>query len=117
MVAANARPYRSPFPDNFAGFWVVGGEQQKSLAKPFIPLQAFVWALYRLRETGVSDKAIVEADEFRLFLLAPEDVKILLSEATRAGYISFRAMGDIYDLSFRYASLQEVVDEFTAQVL
>ena len=55
-------------------FGLLEGEQQKSMLRPFVPLPAFLWVLYRLRDAGITDKAIVEAEEFRLFLLAPEDV-------------------------------------------
>jgi hypothetical protein len=97
-------------------FGLLEGELQKYLVKPFIPVSAFVWVLYRLKDVETTDKAIIEAEEFQLFMLAPEDVKLLLSEASQAGYISFRVMGDVYDLSFRYTSLHEVVNGFATQV-
>ena len=59
----------------------------------------------------------VENPQFtELFLMDQRNVYLLLDEATRAGYITFQRAGDVYDLTFHYDNLTEVVDELTRQV-
>lgn len=92
------------------------GRTHKSFIKPYVPLSAFLWVLYRLKEKNLSPKAIVEAEEFKLFYLDQSTVIILMSEASNAGYISFQYVGDIFDIKFHVDTLTEVVDGFTSQV-
>jgi hypothetical protein len=97
-------------------FGLLEGSKHKSFTKPYVPLGAFLWALYRLRDQGLSTKAIIESDEFKLFFMSQNDVVFLLNEATSSGYLSFRSAGDIYDLSFNDGTLAEVMDGLTSQV-
>jgi hypothetical protein len=97
-------------------FGLLEGSKHKSFTKPYVPLSAFLWMLYRLRDQGLSSKAIIESDEFKLFFMSQNDVVYLLNEATNSGYLSFRSAGDIYDLSFNDGTLAEVMDGLTSQV-
>jgi hypothetical protein len=97
-------------------FGLVEGHQRKSFRKLYVPREAFVYALYDQRERRtaeermVTPKALIAARDWRLFLLREEDVIFLLDDAAQGGFVHFRRAGDIYDLRFVYASLQEVVD-------
>jgi hypothetical protein len=97
-------------------FGLLEGKQRKVFARLYMPLSAFVYVLYHLRDEEQSTKAIVTSDDFKLFLMDRRDVYLLLDEATRAGYVTFQQAGDIYDLTFHYPNLTEVVDELVGQV-
>jgi len=97
-------------------FGLLEGTQRKVLTRLYIPLSAFVYALYRINGEGHPTKAMVTSDDFKLFLMDQWDVYLLLDEATRAGYVTFQRAGDVYDLTFHYRDLTEVVDELARQV-
>ena len=97
-------------------FGLLEGTQRKVLTRLYVPLPAFVYVLYRLNGEGQPTKAIVTSDDFKLFLMDQRDVYLLLDEATRAGYVTFQRAGNVYDLTFHYRDLSEVVDELTRQV-
>jgi hypothetical protein len=97
-------------------FGLLKGTQRKRFAHFYVPLATFVYVLYRLKEEGLNDRAILESADFRLFLLNERDVSLLLEEATQAGYITFQRAGAIYDLTFHYHSLAEVVHELIDQI-
>lgn len=93
-------------------FGLLEGKQRKIFTRFYTPLLTFVYALYRLKDEGQPIKTIVTADDFKLFLLDQREVYLLFDEATHAGYVTFQRAGDIYNLTFHYANLAEVVDEF-----
>ena len=97
-------------------FGLLEGTQRKVFTRLYVPLPAFVYVLYRLKEEGQLTKAIVISDDFRLFLMDQRDVYLLLDEATRAGCITFQRAGDVYDLTFHYLNLTGVANELTRQV-
>ena len=97
-------------------FGLLEGRQRKTFARVYVPLPAFVYVLYRLKEDGQTTRGIVESDHFRLFLMDQRDVYLLLDEATHAGYVTFQRAGSVYDLSFRRDSLDEVIDGFVTQI-
>lgn len=97
-------------------FGLLEGRQRKVLIRLYVPLPTFVYILYRLKDEKQPTKAIVTSDDFKLFLMDQRDVYLLLDEATRAGYVTFQRAGDVYDLTFHYPNLTEVVDELVRQV-
>ena len=97
-------------------FGLLEGKKNKSFARLYLPIATFVYVLYRLKDEGLNNKAIVTTPDFKLFLLEQRDVFLLLEEATRAGYITFQQAGDIYSLAFQYQDLNEVIDELTRKI-
>lgn len=97
-------------------FGLLEGVRHKSFARLYLPLATFVYILYRLKDQGLNSKAIITSPDFKLFLLGQRDVFLLLEEATHAGYITFQQAGDIYNLTFHYQDLNEVIDELTSQI-
>ncbi len=97
-------------------FGLLEGKQRKVFARLYTPLSTFIYVLYRLKDEGQPAKAIITSEDFKLFLMDQRDVYLLLDEATRAGYITFQQAGDIYDLTFHYRNLTEVVDGLAGQV-
>ena len=97
-------------------FGLLEGTQRKIFTRPYVPLSTFVYVLYRIKEEGRPTKAIVTSNDFKLLLMDQRNVYLLLDEATRAGYVTFQRAGDVYDLTFHYRDLTEVVDELRRQV-
>lgn len=97
-------------------FGLLEGKQRKRFSRMYVPLPAFLYVLYRLKDEELPPKAIVGSTDFRLFLMDDQDISVLLGEAAREGYVDYQRAGDIVDLSFNYGSLSEVVDELTSEV-
>ena len=97
-------------------FGLLEGTQRKTFARLYVPLPAFVYVLYRLRDQGlVAAPAIVEADAWRLFLLEREDVIELLEESTAEGHCVFKHQGDVMDLEWAYPNLEACVEALTGK--
>ena len=87
------------------------GTQRKQFIHVYVPLPAFVYVLYRLAGDGmVTAREIIDALDWRLFLLEPDNVIDLLEEATTAGHCIFKRRGDILSLDFTYPSLEACVE-------
>lgn len=90
-------------------FGLVTGTKQKEFHKLYVPREAFVYALYHQKDRGIQGKALIQATDWRLFLLSEREVIFLLEDAANGGFVHFRRAGDIYDLRFVYNNLHEVV--------
>ncbi len=98
-------------------FGLLTGAQNKQFSRLFVPLPAFVYALYRLAEDGVGTaQGVLAHEDWRLFLLESGDVQALLVEASAAGYCTFKVQGDVYSLDLRFASLEACVESLTREV-
>lgn len=58
-------------------FGLLEGAQRKIFTRLYVPLPSFVYVLYRLKDKGRSNKAIVTSDDFKLFLMDQRDVYLL----------------------------------------
>lgn len=92
------------------------GAKRKTFHRVHVPLPAFLWVLYRLKEPQLPTRAVIQAESFRIFFLDRKDVERLLHEADSEGFVRFRSAGDIVDLTYQFESLAEVMDGFTPQV-
>lgn len=95
-------------------FGLLEGTQRKQFIHVYVPLPAFVYVLYRLAGDGMATaREVINALDWRLFLLEPDDVIGLLEEATTAGHCTFKRRGDILSLDFTYPSLEACVEALT----
>jgi hypothetical protein len=97
-------------------FGLLIGTNQKRITQVYVPLPAFLYTLYDLYEQGLSMKSIIDSSAFHLLLIDRDDLMLLLADATRAGYITFRHAGTIYDLTFHYPSIDEVLRHVAREV-
>jgi hypothetical protein len=98
-------------------FGLLTGSQSKQFTRLYVPLPAFVYAVYRLADSGVcTAQELLAHPDWRLFLLEPADVEHLLMEASVAGYCTYKARGDVYILDLRYPSLEACVETLTREV-
>jgi len=95
-------------------FGLLVGTQRKQFARLYVPLAAFVYVLYSLREEGITTPTdVMAAQDWRIFLLDEEDVLTLLDEASAATHCTFKHQVDIYALDFSYPSLAACVKALT----
>ena len=98
-------------------FGLLEGAQRKQFSHLYVPLPAFVYVLYRLAGDGLTTpREILEAEEWRLFLLESADVMTLLDEATKAAHCDFKHRGDVHTIDLHYPSLEVCVEVLTGQV-
>jgi hypothetical protein len=98
-------------------FGLLEGTQRKQFARLYIPIEAFVYALYRQRDRGaVTAPEVVESDDWRLFLLDRNDVLALLTEASSAGHVVFKHQADVMDLAWTYPTLEACVEALVGKV-
>ena len=96
-------------------FGLLAGKVHKQFTPLYVPLPAFVYGLYRMVQEGdTTPQAIIQARDWRLFLLEEQEVIALLDEASAAGHCTFKHQGDIYTLDLAYASLEACVAALTA---
>ena len=94
-------------------FGLVKGVQTKEFYNFYVPREAFVYALYHQKDRGLHNTQLIEARDWRLFLMTEREVIFMLEDAARGGFVHFRRAGDIFDLRFVYENLSEVVDAIT----
>jgi len=98
-------------------FGLLEGTQHKQFVHLYVPLPAFVYVLYQLAGDGLTTpREILEAKEWRLFLLESADVMTLLDEATKAAHCVFKHRGDVHTIDLHYPSLEACVEVLTGQV-
>jgi hypothetical protein len=94
-------------------FGLLEGKVIKYFKTVFVPIEFFVYVVYFLSEQGISTKAILSSDDFKLFFLSEEDVLRLMTEASRTPYLDFTSAGDIYNLRLTRENLADYVNELT----
>jgi len=98
-------------------FGLLQGTQRKQFARPYVPLPAFVYVLYRLAgDSVIAPHQVLKARDWKLFYLEPADLIVLLDEATTAGHCTFKHQGEVYTLALRYPSLEACVEALVAKV-
>jgi len=91
-------------------FGILEGKNQKSIHRPTVEEDLFLYVVTYLRDCGKSPKAILISDDFKLFLLSQEEVEFRLLEAQRKGRIHFRRAGHIVSLELPWRSILEYIE-------
>lgn len=103
----------SSYLSHIRDFGLVKGVRTKEFYNFYVPREAFVYALYHQKDRGLHNTQLIEARDWRLFLMTEREVIFMLEDAARGGFVHFRRAGDIFDLRFVYEDLIEVVDAIT----
>ena len=90
-------------------FGLLSGRRRKVFASPELPLEAFLYVMYRLRRHASGHSLLMHRD-WRLFLLRPNDVEELTAAAARRGLLSYQAVGRTASLGFPYPDLEVLLD-------
>ena len=88
-------------------FGLLSGAAKKHLAPAFLPLEAFAYIAFYLRERQPSGDKLLKDEEWKLFLLSVQQVERLFLEAHQAGLLEYHAAGSVIRIDFPARSLEE----------
>jgi hypothetical protein len=88
-------------------FGVLQGAVHKRIAPAYIPVAAFAYVLFYLKQHQPSGAMLVEHPDWRLFFLPRDGVERFIFEAHQQGLLEYHAAGSVTRLSFPVPSLEE----------
>jgi len=90
-------------------FGILQGANVKTIAPRHCPLEAFAMIAFCLHELGASGRALLDHNDWRLFLFNTHDVERALLECHQKGWLGYQAAGDICRIDFPSISFKEHV--------
>ena len=90
-------------------FGLLQGNVTKTIAPPFIPLDAFVYIAFIIHQDIGSGDMLIQNSEWKLFLLNTEDVERLFIKAHQEGLLEYYAAGDVIRIEFPEDNILEYV--------
>jgi hypothetical protein len=88
-------------------FGVLQGTAHKRIAPAYVPVVAFAYVLFYLKQHQPSGAKLVEHPAWRLFFLPREGVERFMFEAHQRGLLEYHAAGSVTRLSFPVTTLEE----------
>jgi len=96
---------------NFFTFLRHSGIMEKApgfgIRKPLVRVEPFTFFVYGLLDEKVSGLEVVKSPLWERYFMSEDDVEHALSSAQECGWIEYRRMGSIVELSARFRSLEE----------
>jgi hypothetical protein len=80
------------------------------IRKPVVRVEPFTFFLYGLMDGGISGLEVVNHALWKRYFMNEEDVEHALSLAQERGWIEYRRLGSIVELTTRFRSLEEWLD-------
>ncbi|MCI0490098.1 MAG: DUF1819 family protein [Blastocatellia bacterium] len=88
-------------------FGVLRGATNKQLGPMFLPVEAFAYVAFNLRQNQPSGERLIDHSEWRLFFLSRESVEHFFMEAHQRRLLEYHAAGSIIRISFPAESVEE----------
>jgi hypothetical protein len=88
-------------------FGVLQGAVKKRIAPAYMPVSAFAYIAFYLKQHQPSGAKLLEHPDWKLFFLGRELVERLLFEANQHGLLEYHAAGTVTRLTFPKATLEE----------
>jgi hypothetical protein len=88
-------------------FGVLQGAVKKRIAPSYLPVEAFAFLMFFLKQHHSSGAKLVELPDWKLFFLPREGVERFLFEAHQHGLLEYHAAGTVTRLTFPADSLEE----------
>jgi hypothetical protein len=88
-------------------FGVLAGAAKKRLAQAYLPIEAFAYITFYLKQRQPSGTKFLDLLDWKLFFLPPEGVERLLVEAHQRGLLEYHAAGSVTRLTFPSNSLED----------
>jgi hypothetical protein len=88
-------------------FGVLQGAAKKRIAPAYLPVTAFAYVLFYVKQHQPSGAKLVEHPDWRLFFLPREGVERFMFEAHQRGLLEYHAAGSVTRLSFPVTTLEE----------
>lgn len=79
----------------------------EEIRKPVVRVEPFTFFLYGLIDKGVSGLEVVNSLLWKRYFMSEEDVEQALSSAQERGWIEYRRLGSIVELTTRFPSLED----------
>jgi hypothetical protein len=80
------------------------------IRKPVVRVEPFTFFLYGLMDGGISGLEVVNHALWKRYFMNEEDVEKCLSAAQERGWVEYRRLGSIVELTTRFRSLEEWLD-------
>ena len=91
-------------------FGVLQGAVNKRIAPAYLPLPAFSYIAFYLKQKQASGAKLLDMAEWKLFFLPREGVERFLVDAHQHGLLEYHAAGSVTRLSFPAPTLEEYAD-------
>jgi hypothetical protein len=88
-------------------FGVLAGAVNKRLTPSYLPIQAFAYITFYLKQRQPSGAKLMDLPDWKLFFLPPEGVERLMVEAHQQGLLEYHARGTVTRLTFPSNSLED----------
>jgi hypothetical protein len=88
-------------------FGLLQGAVRKRIAPAYLPVEAFAYVAFFLKQRQPSGAKLVEHLDWRLFFLPREGVERSLFEAHQRGLLEYHAAGSVTRLSFPATTPEE----------
>jgi bacteriophage exclusion system BrxA-like protein len=88
-------------------FGVLAGVVNKRFAPTYLPIEAFAYIMFYLKQRQPSGAKLIDLPDWKLFFLPPEGVERLLVEAHQQGLLEYHAAGTVTRLTFPSNSLED----------
>jgi len=88
-------------------FGVLQGAVKKRIAPAFLPVEAFAYLAFYLKQHQPSGAKLVELPDWKLFFLPREGVERSFFEAHQSDLLEYHAAGSVTRLTFPAATLEE----------
>ena len=88
-------------------FGLLQGAVHKRIAPAYVPITAFAYVIFYLKQHQPSGAKLVEHPDWRLFFLHREGIERFLFEAHQHSLLEYHAAGSVIRLSFPATTLEE----------
>ena len=90
-------------------FGIFEGKARKRVQRPIVEEALFLYVTTVLRDCEKSSRDILESNDFKLFLLSPEEVEMRFIETHRNKKIKFIRAGKIISLEFPWETIHDYI--------
>jgi len=94
-------------------FGLLEGSTARQFTHYHLQSESFLYILYALSDFGQNPQKIIDAPEWRIFLMSPGQVERELLELHQFQQLNFDIAGSLVNLNLPYKSLQEYVERLT----
>ena len=94
-------------------FGILRGKIHKRLSPVYLPVEAFAYLAFYLRQHQPSGKRLLDDPEWQLFFLSHQAVEQFFFEAHQHHLLEYRAAGSIIRITFPSNSLEEYAHALT----
>ena len=95
-------------------FGLLRGKQEKEFAPYHLPERSFLYLLHAMREVTTSPQKILDAADWRMFLMRPADVERELLRLHQFKRLGYEVAGSLMQLTLPYASSREFAERMVA---